>query len=103
MSEGSCCCCVCVVEGNFSFTFKGMPDSMVAVSPGLFVFVFAFSFSVFFRSFVLSFSASFAVNSDSPAAPGGCVSRILGKPVCGPRRFRMEEKCSQSWYLQQAF
>lgn len=25
------------------------------------------------------------------------VSETFGRPECGPRRFRMEEKCSQSW------
>ena len=26
-------------------------------------------------------------------------STALGIPVCGPLRFRIDEKCSQSWYL----
>jgi hypothetical protein len=33
---------------------------------------------------------------DDEATGASCTS---GKPVCGPRRLRIDEKCSQSWYL----
>lgn len=27
-------------------------------------------------------------------------SQTFGRPVCGPRKLRIDEKCSQSWYLR---
>jgi hypothetical protein len=33
----------------------------------------------------------------SMSGPGGGTSWTLGRPWWGPRRFRTDEKCSQSW------
>lgn len=47
-----------------------------------------------------SFRASFARSSGGGGASVCAgVSWIFGSPVCGPRRLRIDEKCSQSWYL----
>lgn len=51
---------------------------------------FFFSLSL---SFIASCSCSFRVAAEI-VSPG--VSRTKGNPVCGPLKFRMEEKCSQS-------
>jgi hypothetical protein len=41
---------------------------------------------------------SFDIGGRGEDAMGGAgVSRIYGRPACGPRRFRIDEKCSQSW------
>lgn len=37
-------------------------------------------------------------SSSSSSSTG--VSWTLGSPACGPLKFRMDEKCSQSWYLR---
>jgi hypothetical protein len=48
------------------------------------------NFSVTFFFFVTSTCCT--------CAGGGGVSCTCGKPACGPRKLRIEEKCSQSWY-----
>jgi hypothetical protein len=40
----------------------------------------------------------FPLGGAASTTTGGGVSLTCGKPTCGPRKFRMDEKCSQSWY-----
>lgn len=57
----------------------------------------------FESGFPFTFDSGFFLGS---AGDGGLdsswtgVSTTLGKPVCGPRELRIDEKCSQSWYLR---
>lgn len=50
-------------------------------------------------SFVFTFDTGFFTGTGEGGvdAAGAGVSMTLGRPECGPRRFRIDEKCSQSW------
>jgi hypothetical protein len=41
-----------------------------------------------------------AGSSSSSSSSANGVSCTFGSPACGPFKFRIDEKCSQSWYLQ---
>ena len=60
--------------------------------------------AIAFRSFFFSLSRSFNASRSRSAIIDGVTvsagrSRTIGSPVWGPCRLRIEEKCSQSWYL----
>lgn len=57
-----------------------------------------FFFPPFFAGVLLG-EGGVTVGSDG--GEGGGTSLTVGRPTCGPRRLRIDEKCSQSWYLYQ--
>lgn len=54
---------------------------------------------VFDVGFVFAFDIGFfaSTGEGDPDASGAGVSTTFGRPVCGPRKLRIDEKCSQSW------
>ena len=51
-----------------------------------------------FTGFTFALEGGFFETGEEGAyASGAGASTTFGSPVCGPRRFLMEEKCSQSW------
>ncbi len=51
-----------------------------------------------FTGFAFAFESGFLdTGEEGKDASGAGSSTMLGRPECGPLRFLMEEKCSQSW------
>ena len=72
-----------VVLLGFIFNFSFVPFSLLVSSAG---------------GLSLSVTFFFPLDGGASTTAGGGVSLTWGKPACGPRRLRIEEKCSQSWY-----
>lgn len=86
----------------FPFDVDGKGDADLEFGRGTVVGSTSSAFRVTFDFFSVSFIAEtfFAAGAgEFEPDDGGGVSCTQGKPTCGPRRFRIEEKCSQSWYL----
>ena len=83
-----------MVEGSTSSA-----STLTEVEPVLTLALDFFPASLAAETFFAAGAGEFELDDDDGGGGGG-VSCTQGKPICGPRKFRMEEKCSQSWYLR---